>query len=319
MAEMLLTERDGRVLVVRVSNPPLNFMNREMVQELDRLTRGLQEDDSVGAVIITGAQPRLYITHYDVAEIHDGVESVGLAPPPALAGLLLRLAGAIRRVPGLRSLAMRTPLRGLLELRLIHDVFDRMGRMDKIFIAAINGPATGGGCELSLACDLRYMANGDFQIGLPEMTMGFNPGAGGTQRLTRLLGPARALELMLEGRALSGQDALAAGLVHRLIPPDRLLDESLAAAHRLARRTPVSVRGLKRAVYDGGSASLERGLAIERKWFMAEAGEPGALRAMAAYVKEVEDADAAPWADPEKIRAWQEGTAADMLSSEDAD
>src|SRR5262245_38566452 len=188
MAETLTSERDGRVLVVRVDNPPLNFMNRGMIAELDRLTRDLEGDDSVGAVVITGASAGLYITHYDVAEILDGVKSVGVSPPPAIAGLMLRLSALVRRIPGVRSAALRTPMRGLLELHRIHDVFDRMNRSDKVFIAAINGPATGGGCELSLACDLRYMADGGFRMGLPEMTIGFNPGAGGTQRLTRLLG-----------------------------------------------------------------------------------------------------------------------------------
>jgi enoyl-CoA hydratase/carnithine racemase len=202
-------------------------------------------------------------------------------------------------------------MRGLLELHRIHDVFDRMNRSDKVFIAAISGPATGGGCELSLACDLRYMAEG-FPIGLPEMTMGFNPGAGGTQRLTRVLGPGRALEMMLEGRTLDGADALEAGLVHRLLPAEQLFDEALAAAHRLARRNPLSVRGLKRAVYEGGSTTLERGLAVERKWFMAEAGEPGAMRAMASFVEQVESEKASPWTDPERIRRWQDGSAADM-------
>jgi enoyl-CoA hydratase/carnithine racemase len=307
------------VLVVRVDNPPLNLMNRGMVAELDRLTRDLERDRSVGAVVITGAEAGTYITHYDIAEILDGVQTVGVSPPPAFAAALLRLAGGIRRVPGLRSLAMRTPLRGLLELLLIHDVFNRMGRMDKVFIAAINGPATGGGCELSLACDLRYMADGAFPIGLPEMTMGFNPGAGGTQRLARLLGPGRALEMMIEGGTLDPGEALEEGVVHRVLAPERLLEQSLADAHRLARRSPVSVRGLKRAVYEGGSASLERGLAVERKWFMAEAGEPEALRAMATYAAQVEEERAAPWADRERIRPWQEGTAADMGSPKQAE
>jgi enoyl-CoA hydratase/carnithine racemase len=316
MAQTLSTERDGRVLVVRVDNPPLNFMNRGMVAELDAITRVLERDSSIGAVVITGAKPGLYVTHYDVAEILDGVKTVGVSPAPALAGILLRLAAALRRIPGLRGLAMRTPLRGLLELHRIHDVFDRMNRSDKVFIAAINGPATGGGCELSLACDLRYMADGGFSIGLPEMTMGFNPGAGGTQRLTRLLGPGPALEMMLEGRTLSGAEALEAGLVHRLVAPDTLHEESLAAAHRLARRSPVSIRGLKRAVYEGGADSLGRGLAVERKWFMAEAGEPGALEAMSSFVEQVEEEEASPWADPDRIRAWQRGDAADMGSAE---
>jgi enoyl-CoA hydratase/carnithine racemase len=307
----LEASREGRVLVVRVDNPPHNFMNRGMVAELDDLTRSLHRDRSVGAVVFTGKPADLFITHYDVAEILSGVEDVGVAPSPALSAGLLRLAGGIRRVPGLRTAAARTPVRGLLELHRVHDVFNRMNHADKVFIAAINGPATGGGCELALACDLRYMADADFPIGLPEMTMSFNPGAGGTQRLTRLLGPGRALEMMLEGRVLSPREAEQFGLVNRVVAADRLLGEAIEAGERLARRSPQAIRGLKRSVYEGGAEPLERGLAIERKWFMAEAGLDQSLREMAAYTKEVESRGGAPWADPEAIRPWQQGTAAD--------
>jgi enoyl-CoA hydratase len=316
MPEMLQTERDGRVLIVRVDNPPLNFMNREMVAELDQLTRSLRRDSSIGAVVITGKPADLYITHYDVAEILAGVTGVGPAPPPSIAAGMLAVAGGIRRVPGLRSAVHRTPFRGLLELRRLHDVFDRMNRTDKVFIAAINATATGGGCELSLACDLRYMADADIRLGLPEMTLGFNPGAGGTQRLTRALGSARALEMMLEGRTLSPREACEAGLIQRLADPERLLEEAVETGQRMARRSPVAIRGLKRAVYGGGSSRLGRGLATERKWFLTEGGKPGSRRAMAAYVRQV--ADGAPWTDDETMRAWQDGTAADLVSEEDA-
>jgi enoyl-CoA hydratase/carnithine racemase len=309
MAETLETAQEGRVLVVRIDNPPHNFMTREMVAELDGLTRSLRRDRSVGAVVITGKPEDLFITHYDIAEILAGVEDVGVAPSPALAGGLLRVASGLKRIPGLRSAAARTPVRGLLELHLIHDVFGRMNRLDKVFIAAINGPATGGGCELALACDLRYMADAQIPIGLPEMTMGFNPGAGGTQRLTRLLGPGRALEMMLEGRTLTPPEAEEAGLINRVIPTDRLLAEAVETGGRLARRSPQAIRGLKRSVYEGGARPLEQGLAIERKWFMAEAGLDQSLREMAAYVEEVETLNGAPWADSEAMARWQEGKA----------
>lgn len=108
---MLSTERSGRVLTVRVDNPPHNFMTREMVAELDELTRSLEDDDGVGAVVITGKPPELFVTHYDVAEILSGVRDVGVAPGPALASGLLRVAGAVKRVPGLRDAAARTPAR----------------------------------------------------------------------------------------------------------------------------------------------------------------------------------------------------------------
>jgi enoyl-CoA hydratase/carnithine racemase len=308
MAAMLESSHEGRVLVVRISNPPHNFMNREMVRELDELVRSAEGDRDVGAVVITGKPERLYVTHYDVAEILAGVKGVGVAPPPALAGGLLRVAGAIKRVPGLRDAAGRTPVRGLLELHLIHDVFLRMNRSDKVFIAAINGPATGGGCELSLACDLRYAADAEIPIGLPEMTIGFNPGAGGTQRLTRLLGTGRALEMMLEGRTLEPREALEVGLVNRVVPANRLIEEAVATAERLARRPAAAVRGLKRSVYEGAAGTLESGLAAERKWFMSEAGLEQSLAAMEAYVREVEEG-VTPWTDPEARRRWQDGTA----------
>ena len=306
------TEREGRVLTVLFDHPPHNFMTREMVSELDELTRSLRRDRTVGAVVLTGRPDDLYITHYDVAEILAGVEDVGIAIPAWLAGPMLRIAGAIRHVPGLRSFAERSPLRGLIELHRIHDIFRRMNRMDKVFIAAINGPATGGGCELSLACDLRYMADKDIPIGLPEMTLGFNPGAGGTQRLPRAVGLARALAMMLEGRTLRPKEAAEVGLVDAVVPPDRLRPEVAETAARMARRTPESIRSLKRAVYDGATAPLGKGLGVERKWFLTSGGTDGSKRGLAAYVDQIEK-EGPTWADPDRIRSWQEGTAADLV------
>lgn len=307
---LLSTEQSDRVLVVRVDNPPHNFMNREMVAELDELTRSLESDRSVGSVVVTGGPERLFITHYDVAEILAGATDVGVVPGPRLAGGLLRAAGLVKRVPGVRSAAQRTPLRGLLELHRIHDILLRMNRSDKVFIAAVNGPATGGGCELALACDLRFVADGEIPIGLPELTMGFNPGAGGTQRLSRLMGPGPALEMMLEGRTLQPRAAQEARLVHRVLPADRLLPEAIETGRRLAGRSPDAIRGLKRLVHEASSGPLAAGLAAERKWFMTQAGTERAVRAMTAYVEEVERRGPA-WADPDAMPAWQEGTAAD--------
>lgn len=309
----LSSERNGRVLIVRVDNPPHNFMDRGMVAELDALTRRLRKDRSVGSVVITGRPPELFITHYDVAEILAGVEDVGVTPGPRVAGALLGLAGGIRRVPGLRDAAERTPLRGLLELHRLHDAFIRLNRLDKVVIAAINGPATGGGCELALACDLRYMADrAGVMIGLPEMTMGFNPGAGGTQRLTRALGPGRALEAMLEGRTFTPSEALAAGVIHRAIDPDRLEAEAMETAQRMARRSPGSIRALKAAVYEGASRGLLRGLAEERRRFMSVGGTEPARRGMASFVEQVERRGGSPWADPEGIEPWQRGEVEDL-------
>jgi enoyl-CoA hydratase len=179
--ETFRTERDGRVLTVLFDAPPHNFMGRRMVRELDELTRSLRRNRSIRALVLTGARDGLFVTHYEIEEILAGAEGVGPPPPRPAAAALVRVAGGVKRMPGARGLVERTPVRGLLELHRVHDLFRRMNRSDKVFVAAINGPATGGGCELSLACDLRYMADDDsFRIGLPEMTIGLPPGAGGS-------------------------------------------------------------------------------------------------------------------------------------------
>jgi enoyl-CoA hydratase/carnithine racemase len=140
------TEREGRVLMVRFDNPPFNFINREMVAELGALLDSLEDDRSVGAVVLTGKPGDLFITHYDVEEILAGSEGVGRTVSAGVAGASLQTVGTVARLPGARAALRRTPAAGLLELGRIHDLFLRVQRMDKVFVAAINGPALGGGC-----------------------------------------------------------------------------------------------------------------------------------------------------------------------------
>ena len=312
----LRTARDGRVLTVTLDNPPSGFMTGAMVDELDALTRELEDDRSIGAVVLTGAIDGVFVMHYDIAEIVDGAEAVGASVGRGVAGGAVHAVGALRRLPGAGAALGRSPASGIVELHQVHDVFARMGRMEQVFIAALNGTATGGGCELALACDLRYMADGPFNIGLPEISVGIIPGAGGTQRLVRALGPARALELMLEARPLDPRAALDAGLVHAVLAPGELLAAARATAERLARRAPATVGALKRAVYDGGSRSLAAGLHVERAEFLAIASAPAALRGMRAYAEDVEaleDPLRPPWNDPDgRGAAWFDGTAADL-------
>jgi enoyl-CoA hydratase len=310
------TERRGRVLIVRLDNPPRNFMTSSMVGELDDLTRDLEQDPSVGSVVITGAPDGIFITHFDVAEIKEGSSRLGATVSSSQAGGSLRAIRAIERIPRARVALEHSPAAGLMALKAIHELFLRMNRLDKVFVAAINGLALGGGCELALACDIRIMAKGDHRIGLPEMTLGIIPGAGGTQRLARALGPSRALEMMLEARALTPEEAEEVGLVHRTTNPEGLLAEALATAERLARRSPVAVAALKRAVYEGSSRPLSEGLHIEQAGFLAAASTPAARRAMEAYAEETEKGlgDGAPWQAETVLKRWQEGTAVDVVS-----
>jgi enoyl-CoA hydratase len=311
----LRKETRGRVLIVRIDNPPRNFMTTAMLAELDELTAALESDHSIGSVVLTGALDDVFITHFDVAEILAGAERAGPTLSSGQAGGSLRVVGAVKSIPGARSLLERSPVAGMLTLRRIHDVFLRMTRLDKVFIAGINGVALGGGCELALACDIRIMAEGDHRIGLPEITLGLIPGAGGTQRMTRALGTSRALEVMLEGRALTPSEAESVGLVHRTVDPGLLLEEALRTAERLARRSPVAVAALKRAVYEGATRPLEEGLHIERAGFMAASSTRSARRAMRVYADETDRlGDSAPWQTSEVLERWQEGTAADLVS-----
>jgi len=318
MPETFNTERDGRVLTVLFDAPPHNFMGRHMVRELDELTRSLARDRSIRSVVLTGASEGLFVTHYEIGEILAGAEGAGPPSPRPVAAALVRIAGGVRRVPGVRALVERTPVRGLLELHRVHDLFRRMNRSDKIFVAAINGPATGGGCELALACDLRYMADDDsIRIGLPEMTIGLPPGAGGSQRLSRALGASRALEMMLEGRTLTPAEARSVGLVHGLAPAASLRAAATDAAQRLARRSPQAVQALKRCVYEGSAGGLEKGLATERRLFLWAGGSRPARRGMRAFSDAIASADGSPWADADKLRPWQAGEVLDLGSSPD--
>jgi enoyl-CoA hydratase len=316
MAPTVKTERDGRVMTVTLDNPPRNFMTGAMVRELEELTKELEADASVGSVVITGAHPDSFVTHYDVGEILAGAEA---SPDvsPAVVGPTLRAVGAAARLPGAAEALERTPVAGLIEVHRIHELFLRMNRMDKSFVAAINGTATGGGCELALACDVRIAADGDHMIGQPEILLGLIPGGGGTQRLTRAVGQSRALELILEGRPLSPQEAEEIGLVHRVVPPERLLQEARSTAERLARRSPVAVQAAKRAVYEGSSRPLAQGLQVERTAFMTSAATPQAVRAMREYADQVDrlpDGVLAPAFDEQAREAWREGKAVDLTA-----
>ena len=130
------------------------------------------------------------------------------------------------------------------------DVISLIDDIKKPTIAAVHGTPLGGGLELTMGCHFRIAAAGT-RLGLPEIKLGLIPGAGGTQRLARALGPARALEMMLEGRTLTPGEALEAGLVHHVVDPARLMERAAETAARLARRSPVAVAALKRAVYEG--------------------------------------------------------------------
>jgi enoyl-CoA hydratase len=204
-----------------------------MLYELNDLLDSF-ERDGVRAVVITGGVKDYFIAHADL----DLVRAAEPSHPKAYSSL-----------------------------RFWHQTLSRLQTCSQVIIAAINGQALGGGCEFALACDFRFMARGPKKIGLIEVQLGIIPGAGGTQRMARLLGRGKALELILEGKALTADEAERVGLVHRAVDPDRLLPESLAYAEKLARWSPVAVRNIKRAIHEGLEVPLSQGLELEMNCF----------------------------------------------------
>ncbi|ASC97205.1 enoyl-CoA hydratase/isomerase family protein [Pseudomonas aeruginosa] len=286
----LRIEQRGRVLQVLLDNPPANFLTTAVMQELADLLEDLEQRQDIGAVILSGATDGVFLTHFDVDEIERAVAPITFSMPAWLTRLLLESESLLRHLPGARKLLRRTLLAGVADMNLFHEVTAHMRRMDKVFIAAINGLALGGGCELALACDLRLMAEDDQVerfLGQPEVLIGLIPGGGGTQMLARSLGVARALELCLEGQLLEPRQALALGLVNGLAPAEELLEAADALAQRLSRRSPQAVRLIKRSIYQAASRDWTEGMASEKAGFLSAASQGNTRRAMREYIERV--------------------------------
>ncbi|MDF5952817.1 enoyl-CoA hydratase/isomerase family protein [Pseudomonas aeruginosa] len=286
----LRIEQRGRVLQVLLDNPPANFLTTAVMQELADLLEDLEQRQDIGAVILSGAADGVFLTHFDVDEIERAVAPITFSMPAWLTRLLLESESLLRHLPGARKLLRRTLPAGVADMNLFHEVTAHMRRMDKVFIAAINGLALGGGCELALACDLRLMAEDDQVerfLGQPEVLIGLIPGGGGTQMLARSLGVARALELCLEGQLLEPRQALALGLVNGLAPAEELLEAADALAQRLSRRSPQAVRLIKRSIYQAASRDWTEGMASEKAGFLSAASQGNTRRAMREYIERV--------------------------------
>ena len=302
MPGTITVEERGRVLLATLANPPHGLMDAAIVEALALLVTRADDDPDVGGVVLTGAHPERFLAHYDVAELLAGAEGSPSVSPGA-AEASLRVLGGLRRVPGAEGALAGTPAAGMIALERFHEVLTRMERCGAVFVAALNGSALGGACELSLAADVRLMARGPHLIGQPEILLGFPPGGGGTQRLARMLGSARALRLVLEGGPLTPEEALDLGLVDGVEDPEGLVEAAVAEARRLGSRPKAAVAAAKRAVYEGGSLPLPAGLRLERAEFLSAIGTDEAKAAMRAYVEAFERTGELPAYDEEASAA----------------
>jgi enoyl-CoA hydratase len=307
MGEVRIEPGGERVVLATIVNPPHGLMDNGVVEGLESLVARAESDPDLTGIVLTGAHRERFVAHYDVAELLSAARaspSVG----PGAARASLTAVGALRHLPGASTALARTPAAGLDAAERFGEILLRFNRAGAVIVAAINGSAMGGGCELALACDVRLMARGEFSIGQPEILFGFPPGGGGTQRLARLLGSSRALRLCLDGGPLDPVTAQELGLIDEVVAPDELLERALAVAARLSRRPKGGIAGVKRSVYLGGSQPLPAGLREERAEFLAAIVGEDAERAMTAYVEGLERTGELPGYDAEALkRALDEG------------
>jgi enoyl-CoA hydratase len=247
MYTTLLIQPDPPILTIRLNRPDaMNALNITLMKELVEALEAADRDESVRAIVLTG-NDRAFAAGADIKEMADA---------------------------------------SAMEM-LVRDQFARWDRIRKIhtpLIAAVSGFALGGGCELAMMCDL-IVASESARFGQPEVNIGVMPGAGGTQRLTRAIGKARAMEMVLTGRMLSGGEAFDAGLVTRVVPVEACLGEARALARDIASKPPIAVRLAKEAVLKSFDTTIEGGLEFERKNFYLLFASEDQAEGMKAFVE----------------------------------
>ena len=249
MAEFVRLEVEDGVGTIRLDRPKMNALNVQVQEEIRAAATEASERDDVKAVVVYGGE-KVFAAGADIKEMAD-----------------MSYVDMVRRSGDLQS------------------SITAVARIPKQVVAAITGYALGGGCELALCADVRFAAD-DAAIGQPEILLGIIPGAGGTQRLTRLVGPSRAKDIIFTGRFVKADEALAIGLVDRLFPADQAHAEALAWARQFRAGATYALRAAKEAIDDGIEVDLATGLAIERQQFAALFATEDRRIGMTSFVEE---------------------------------
>ena len=245
--ELVRTERDGSIAVVLLNRPQqLNALSGELMDALVSTLRELDEDEGVRCIVL-GGDERAFAAGADVGELAEAT------------AISLYESRRIDQWDAIR--ALRTPL-----------------------VAAVSGYCLGGGCELAMACDI-VVASETARFGQPEINLGVMPGAGGTQRMTRAIGKALAMDVILTGRFLTAEEALRAGLVARVVPAEAWLEEAKRVARAIAEKSPVAVRLALEAVDEAFDAPLSAGLDYERRAFYLARASEDAEEGLTAFVE----------------------------------
>ncbi|WP_251554209.1 enoyl-CoA hydratase/isomerase family protein [Neobacillus muris] len=243
-----LLEMKGQVALVTINRPPMNTLSRSTLSELAAIFNELEKDDSIRSILLTGAGDRVFSAGADISEFGD----------------------------------MSDQEQSRANIQHVHDFFLRLEQFPKPIIACVNGKALGGGNELQMACHLA-IASEEAEFGLPEVRLGIIPGYGGTQRLPRLIGRRRAVELMLSGERISAQKALGYGMINRVVPHEDLMDEAIEWAARLAEGPPLAMKGILDSVNRGSDLPITEGTSIELEHIMAVRGSEDAIEGVTAF------------------------------------
>ncbi len=218
---------EGSIGMVKMNRPPANAFDLEFVNEFSDVIDQFTIHPEVRVIVITSDIDKIFATGADI-KLMSTMDNEGVHS-------------------------------GLIHL------LDRIQSSSKPVIAMINGHALGGGCELALCCDFRFMERGRSRIGLPEINLGIISAAGGTQRMCRLIGRGKAIELLFEGTQIGAEEALNIGLIHKVFNREELLEKTLEYARKLAKQAPIAIGLIKKCINEGVDADLKRGLALERE------------------------------------------------------
>jgi len=262
-------EDQGQIIICYLSNPPTHTLTAQGLLEIHDFLDSLVSNKELRILAFTGAGEDVFIRHYEVGELADTAE----------------------KNIGRQEETKKPDNNPNKELHGFHKMLLKIRDLDAIVVAGINGNTAGGGCEFSLGCDLRVMSSGDYFIGLPETSVGILPGGGGTQRLARLIGSSRALDLILHGKLISNVKALEFGIINEILPKESFLKSLKEYCRILANRAPIALREVKRAIHRGMDLPLEEALLLEQEAFNKTMNSKDAAKAMRTMLHSKEEID----------------------------
>ena len=247
--ENVIAEKEGNIGIITLNRPPANSVNWALLEDLEKALDQFEKDKEVRALIITGAGEKGFSAGFDVSEAAKAKEI------------------------GNKGRALWT----------------RIERYPKPVVAALNGYALGGGCELAMACHFRVMVDSEkAKIGCPEVNLGIIPGWGGTQRMPRLIGKTRALDMLIFGKRINAPEALNIGLITKVSEPGQLMNDAKDLARRLAKQAPLAVKAILESVTKGLETSIDEGLKVEGKNLDMVSSSKDAMEGITAFLEKRE-------------------------------